>query len=433
MKSWGNFPSLKNQKLVSTKSCNFSDKAKHLAIGLSRSYGDVCLNEDGVLLSNSENSKFISFDAQTGILKAESGVTISEIIKVFLPKGWFPPVVPGTKFVTLGGAIANDIHGKNHHISGTFGNHVKSFALKKSTGEEVICSEKNNKEMFSATISGLGLTGVIVWAEIQLKKVKSSHIDMKSIKFKNLDEFFSLSEAHDKNFEYTVAWLDCVSSGKNFGRGIYMAGNHSENKTNLKASFIEKIPNVLRTVPFFFPSFILNKYTIRIFNALYYNKQFSREINVPIGIDPFFFPLDAVFNWNKIYGKNGFFQFQCVVPESKSKECMKELLKIAVDSGQASFLAVIKKFGNKKSPGLLSFPRRGTTICMDFPNAGKDSVSLMKKLEEVTMNADGALYPAKDALMSELSFKKCFPNWSKFKKYIDPVFSSSFWRRVSGE
>lgn len=425
--SWGKFPKVKQSPLLLHWRCEIPDLKSgesYLPYGLGRSYGDSCLNSKGQILVTSALNKIISFDINTGIFEAEAGISLEEIIKVALPRGWFLPVSPGTKFVTLGGSIANDIHGKNHHVAGTFGCFVKSFKLLRSSGEILNCSENENQEFFKATIAGLGLTGLVISAVIQLKKVASPLIDQETVKFSSLDEFFEIS-SESKDYEYTVAWLDCVSTGKDFGRGIFIRGDHSKEKSD--QYFRKPLP---LNVPFNFPSRSLNKYSIKAFNTLYYNKQFAKIKKSTVNFDPFFYPLDAVKNWNRIYGKNGFLQFQCVVPPEEKNKAMREILKQVVASGKASFLAVFKEFGDIKSPGLLSFPRPGATLCLDFPNTAKTR-ELLLNLDKLVKGSGGASYPAKDALISKESFECYYPALEEFKKYKDSCFSSDYWRRVT--
>ena len=434
--SWGRFPKVDQKAfcpqwrsdVASYFKNKQGDSGSTLPFGQGRSYGDVCLNGGGSILSSQNLRNFISFDDATGLLICEAGVTLEEIINFGLPNGYFLPVSPGTKYVSLGGAIANDIHGKNHHVAGTFGRHVPKFGLVRSDGQYLECSEDSNPEMYRATIGGLGLTGFIVWAALQLKPVKNSFIDMDSIKFGGLDEFFEISKKSDKDFEYTVAWIDCLASGDSLGRGIFMRGNHLDKPKNQcpKEPFKPKL-----IVPIDAPSWALNHWSVKAFNFAFYNKQINKEVRKTVHYDPFFYPLDSVLAWNKIYGKRGFIQFQCVVPSESGHTKIREILKVIAESGRASFLAVLKEFGTINSPGILSFPRPGTTLCLDFPFEGDITKKLYERLEAIVNDADGALYPAKDPFMTPESFTKYYPQWKEFSKYIDPGFSSSFWRRVA--
>ncbi len=426
--SWGRYPKVKH-KLIHEIDCLSDDilpitSFKMLPYGQGRSYGDSCLNENGVLLSNKRLDNFISFDSKNGILRCESGVTLKEILAIGINKGWFLAVTPGTQHVSVGGAIANDVHGKNHHRVGTFGNFVKQFELVRSDGTHLVCSENSNSDLFKATIGGLGLTGLILWAEIQLRKIENPFIDMESIKFKNIDEFFDLSSQSDKSYEYTVSWIDCLSKGSSLGKGIFMRGNHSQ-----KAP--DELPKEPKLSPINFPitapSFLLSKWNIKLFNFFYYNKQLKKKSKALVYYSSFFYPLDNIDNWNRMYGKQGFFQFQCVVPN----KAIKPILQAISKSGKGSFLVVLKQFGNIVSPGMLSFPKEGITIALDFPNKESQTLKLLKRLSDMVTEHEGSIYPAKDAIMSSRHFQSFYPKWNEFAKYIDPQFSSSFWRRVT--
>ncbi len=409
--------------IIENKDCTM------LAHGLGRSYGDVCLNDQGVLLSAKSLSKFISFDRLSGVLHCEAGVSISEILKVCLPAGWFPPVTAGTKFITLGGAIANDIHGKNHHIAGTFGRHVLSFELMRSNGEMITCSPTQNHELFNATIGGLGLTGFITRVTLQLKKVTTDRIEVETIKVKNLDDFFAKSEGSDNDFEYTVAWIDCLATGSSLGRGLLMRGKHVEsaNKNSLQI-LSNKSLNI--SVPIDMPDFLLNGTNMRLFNAAYFNRMRGDEKKTLSKIDPFFYPLDAIKQWNRLYGKRGFFQFQFVVPKS-SADTIGHILEQTSSQGMGSFLVVLKEFGDVESPGLLSFPMPGYTMTLDFANQGDVTTNFIRSLEDIVLKVGGRIYPAKDALMSKEAFIQGYKKLEEFKRYVDPGFSSNFWLRMT--
>lgn len=427
--SWGRHPKATQQKVVRYPSIDSPlplpfDGVSVLPFGLGRSYGDSCLNDGNAILPMSHLTSFISFDPSSGLLKAEAGVSLATILETFVPRGWFLPVSPGTKFVTLGGAIANDIHGKNHHVAGTFGCHVKSFELLRSSGERLICSPTSNPEMFAATIGGMGLTGLITWVEVQLRSIRSPYLDTRTTKFRNLDEFFDISRESDSEFEYSVSWVDCTSEGASLGRGLFMAGNFSE-RTKPKAP-----PSLSIPFPCQAPSWLLNSFVIRSFNTLYYNKQLSRVVNGLTHYEPFFYPLDSILDWNRMYGSRGFFQYQFVVPFEQDRGIIKEIFTRITRSKRASFLAVLKTFGDIPSPGIMSFPRKGVTLALDFPNDGAPTLALMDELDSIVLDAGGNVYPAKDARMSRRVFEASHPRLQEFGKYIDPRFSSSLWRRV---
>lgn len=427
--SWGRYPKIDTDKQdiyhVYPDSFSFPEEINEslfLPYAQGRSYGDVCLNENGILLDTQHLDHFIDYDRVNGILRCEAGVTFENILQLIIPHGWFLPVTPGTRYISAGGAIANDVHGKNHHKAGTFGRYVLQFELLRSDGERLICSPSENPELFNATIGGLGLTGLINWVEFSLKKIPGTAIEQETLRFNNLEEFFELSDESDTDWEYTVAWIDCIASGEELGRGLFMRGNHCA--TNKK--YVYK-PSKL-TIPFDAPAFLLNKYSVTAFNQLYFKRPVKQH-NIT-DFEPFFYPLDKISAWNRLYGKRGFMQYQCVIPPEHRLVAMQEMLTIIADSGQASFLSVLKVFGNIQSPGLLSFPREGVTLALDFPNRGKSTLELLNQLDVITRKYNGAVYPAKDARMSRESFEQYFPQWKKFEKYIDPHFSSNFWRRM---
>ncbi len=428
--SWGRYPKA-TQTVLSAPSPSAhiplpDDAHSVLPFGLGRSYGDSCLNDGNIVLDTRPLSCFISFDEQSGILRAEAGVSLAEILEIFVPRGWYLPVSPGTKFVTLGGAVANDIHGKNHHRAGTFGNHVLGLGLRRSTGELLTCSPTEHVDLFRATIGGLGLTGLILWVEIRLIRISSSYLHTRNIKFGNLNEFLAISHQTDPLFEYSVAWVDCIADGSSMGRGIFMAGNFAQSEPSRKRRSLQL------SVPCDAPNFVLNPLSMKLFNTVYYNLQRSKTVDAHTHYEPFFYPLDSVLHWNRIYGKRGFFQYQLVVPFDNDGAALKEIFTHISRSRRASFLAVLKTFGDIKSPGLLSFPRKGVTLALDFPNDGEPTLKLMEDLDRIVSDAGGALYPAKDARMSRSLFEQSFPLLREFEKWIDPRFSSSFWRRVRG-
>lgn len=431
--SWGRYPRLNTTEVTPVYWQNDVPDLKAieqsvLPYAYGRSYGDSCLNEGEATLDVSFLKNFLAFDEEVGLLRCEAGVMLAEVLEVVVPRGWFLPVTPGTKYVSVGGAIANDIHGKNHHRSGTFGRHVTRFELLRSSGERLICSPTENAPLFKATIGGLGLTGLILWAEFQLKPITNSYIDTEHIRFGNLDEFFELSEQSDRDFEYSVSWIDCLASGKNLGRGIFMRGNHNNSKYRSSLPVNRKLPvNVFLDAP----SQLLNTFTMQSFNTTYYYIHYKKIARKLTTYDSFFYPLDMIKNWNKLYGKSGFLQYQLVVPYSDNGLAIKEILGRIAKAGEGSFLAVLKTFGDLPSPGMLSFPRPGVTLALDFPYYGSKTLKLLDELDEVVSQNNGLVYPAKDARMSAKHFQQYYPNWREFEQYIDPKFSSSFWRRVT--
>jgi FAD/FMN-containing dehydrogenase len=426
-RSWGRYPHVERQGVIPLHWASELPALKKirgtlLPYGYGRSYGDSCLNEDGSLLACAGLDRFVAFDPERGILRCEAGVRFDQILSLIVPQGWFLPVSPGTKFVSVAGAIANDVHGKNHHQAGTFGRYVTAFELLRSDGRRLICNPSRNTALFRATVGGLGLTGLILWAEFKLKKIPGPAIQMETIRFRNLEEFFRLSESSDKDWEYTVSWVDCLSGGRNLGRGHFMRGRHSE----------VPVPKAARSIPipFDFPEFVLNRASMRVFNTAYYHRQWSVRKESLVHYEPFFYPLDAFLNWNRGYGKRGFLQWQCVVPFGKGEQAIGDILSDTARAGMGSLLAVLKTFGKVPSPGLLSFPRPGITLALDFPFRGAKTLTLLDRLDRRVLEAGGRVYPAKDAHMAGSSFRKFFPEWKTFSKFIDPKFSSSFWRRV---
>jgi FAD/FMN-containing dehydrogenase len=423
---WGRFPNFPQ----TPHSCHWRSELPHLLaqlkqdhttilpFGNGRSYGDSCLATSDHVLHLRSLDRFISADWENGIITAESGMTLEELLSYAIPHGWFLPVTPGTKFVTLGGAVANDIHGKNHHRRGAFGRHVSKLSLVRSDGPPVLCSPQENTELFTATIGGLGLTGIIEWIELKLIPIQSSSIDTIQIRFGSLDEFFALSAELDDKHEYTVAWIDCLAKA---GRGIYIAGNHSEKG----ALTIDKAKKM--RIPFTPPFSAINRLTLRMFNALYYYLHKPERTVRTMSYEPFFFPLDGILHWNRIYGPRGFQQYQCVIPDRFAKSAIRELLDVIASSGSGSFLAVLKRCGNAASPGLLSFPFPGVTLALDFPN--KDT-ALFSQLDAIVKETRGRLYPAKDAHMSADDFRQFYPAWKQVEALRDPAICSRFWKRV---
>lgn len=394
-----------------------------LPYGNGRSYGDVCLNDGGTLLHTRRLDRYIAFDSARGVLRCEAGVLFADILDFAVPQGWFLPVTPGTRYVTVGGAIANDVHGKNHHGAGTFGEHVQRFELLRSDGTRVECSATENVDLYTATIGGLGLTGVIVWAEFQLLRIASPWMAQETRRFGNLAEFFALSADSERDYAYTVAWIDCAASGNAFGRGVFFCANHAPATAARRAARQRQL-----AVPFTPPFSLINSLSLRAFNELYFRR--AREGHAVVHYEPYFYPLDVIAEWNRIYGPRGFLQYQCVVPLNASPEAIAELLRTIAASGSGSFLAVLKVFADRRPAGILSFPRAGTTLALDFPNNGAATFSLLDRLDNIVAAAGGAVYPAKDARMSGARFRQYFPNWQSMLPHIDPKFSSGFWRRV---
>lgn len=395
-----------------------------LAYGNGRSYGDSCLAASDQVLHLRTLDRFIAVDWRTGTLTAEAGVTLGEILALAIPQGWFLAVTPGTQFATLGGAIANDVHGKNHHVRGTFGRHVRRFGLLRHGEAPLSCSATENPELYGATIGGLGLTGVIAWAEIQLMPIRSSQIDGSVVRFGNLDEFFALSAELDHRHEYSVAWIDCLARAGRTGRGVFFVGDHAA-----YGSLAPDCRSKLR-VPLTPPASLINRLSLRAFNEAYWRLHPPRTAPTRSGYAPFFFPLDRILHWNRIYGRRGFQQYQCVVPDAVAHSAVHALLKVIAASGQGSFLAVLKRCGDIASPGLLSFPLPGTSLALDFPQQPRLE-SLFARLDAIVREAGGRLYPAKDAHMDGGDFRRAYPAWERLEALRDPALNSRFWKRVT--
>lgn len=397
-----------------------------LAYGNGRSYGDSCLNDGGVLIIGRALDRILAFDRKSGLVTCEAGVLLDTLLNLVVPAGWFPPVTPGTCFVTIGGALANDVHGKNHHRAGTFGRHVRAFELVRSDGSRLTCAPDINGDLFAATIGGFGLTGLITQITLQLMPVASAEMRQETLHFDGLDRFFAIAAESDATHDYTVAWVDSLASGAALGRGVFFRANHAP------ASHAPS-PRIRRSLPFPIrpPVPLINRLTLRAFNLLYRAAQPRSPEPRRIPYRPFFYPLDRVRNWNRAYGPRGLRQFQCAIPLPQARIAVEDMLKRTLAAGEASFLTVLKIFGDVPSPGMMSFPLAGATLTLDFPNRGDRTARLLDELDRITIAAGGRVNPYKDARMSPETFEASFPHWRDFARYVDPGFSSGFWRRVT--
>ena len=396
-----------------------------LPIGLRRSYGDSNLNPDGRVIDMTGLDRVIAFDRETGIMRAEAGLSLSQALQILVPAGWFLPTTPGTRFVTLGGAVANDVHGKNHHSAGSFGASVTRIKLLRTDGatHEVAPGDP----LFHATVGGLGLTGLIAWVEFRAVRIPSAQLDAQDTEFGHVHDYFDIAaEAHTR-CEHTMAWIDCTSGGARLGRGVLSAANWSPHG-DLQPHREEP----KRAMPVDAPGFALSRLTVGAFNSIFHDLKRMRSGPYVSHYEPFLYPLDKIANWNRLYGRDGFYQYQCVLPPSTARAGVEELLKVIAASGQASFLAVLKDFGAHAPAGLLSFPMEGTTLALDFRNQGERTPTLMADLDRIVLSAGGRLYPAKDGRISPAMFAAGFPKLQDFRGYVDPGLSSAFWRRVAG-
>ncbi len=397
-----------------------------LPYGNGRSYGDSCLNDAGWLLLPRPEPRILRFDAETGILSADAGLRLCDVTRAIAPHGWFLPVTPGTQFVTLGGALANDVHGKNHHRRGTFGRWVEGFELLRSDRGALACSREENSDLFAATIGGMGLTGIVTTVTLRLMRVPSLSIEERTLRFDRLSDYFELAEAADEGHEYAVAWIDSLARGRHFGRGHLICGDHAQHGDR---TGLARPPRF--SVPLTPPVSPLRGIGLRLFNEAYYRKARPGETRRTVPFDGFFYPLDRIGGWNRLYGPRGLHQHQSVVPLAGAPEIVAALMQTALDHGQGSFLTVLKRFGGMESPGLLSFPREGYTLTLDFPHLGDATLRLLDALDALVVRGGGAVNPYKDARMSPETFAASFPGWRGLEAMRDPAIVSDFWRRAA--
>jgi FAD/FMN-containing dehydrogenase len=404
----------------------------YIARGLGRSYGDAALNRDSGVVSQLRLNHFLSFDARSGVVECEAGVSLAELIDVFLPRGLFLPVTPGTKFVTLGGAIAADVHGKNHHCDGTIGNFVLDLKLLTPAGEILTCSPAENADVFRATLGGMGLTGMILSA--RLRPVESAYVVADYHRAASLDDALARFAESDERYQYSVAWVDCLAAGRAMGRGVLMRGNHApaeavRRETKQPLALPQK-PRL--RVPLDVPSFVLNPLTIGAFNAVYYAVHGDAADRL-VDLDSFFYPLDAIHDWNRMYGRRGFVQYQLALPLDGGREGLVEILERLAKTHRPSFLAVLKRFG-PQNDGMLSFPFAGYTLAMDIP-AANGLVAFLHELDRIVLRRGGRVYLAKDAVLEPETFAEMYPRLGEFRavrERLDPrgVLSSSLGRRL---
>lgn len=419
LRSWGLQPP---SRPAAVRPIAWSDQAaalvnapggSRLPYGRGRSYGDVCLNNGGTLIPTSALDRLVAYDPASGILTAEAGMTFGDILQRVVPDGWFTPVTPGTRRLSLGGAVANDVHGKEHRAQGTFGRHVTEFVLWRSDRGRVVCGPEQNSDLFRATIGGLGLTGLITQVTFRLLRIAGPRVQTETVS----GDFALVATGEDP---YAVAWLDTSATGGKLSRARITRGAFAPGECALARGGW--------TVPPIFPSGLLNRSTIGWLNRLRWSETSRRQVVTP---EEFFHPLDRLTGWNRLYGRRGFYQHQSVIPKAAGTEPIRDLLRVMQRGGGASFVSVLKAFGPLESPGLMSFPQEGLTLALDLPNAGPPVLKLLEEMDRVVVAAGGRLYPAKDARMSAATFRTGFPQWETFARYIDPAFSSSFWRRVT--
>jgi FAD/FMN-containing dehydrogenase len=424
--SWGRLGNFEHNVLALSDRHQVVQQLKNsrtgIAYGMGRSYGDVCLNPYGLLWQTTGLDRYISFNENTGRLVCEAGVLLRDIQRLIIPHGWILPVTPGTQLITVGGAIANDVHGKNHHVLGAFGDHLKWLKLIRTDGTIIECGPDLLPDWFFATVGGFGLTGIITEVEIQLRRVSGPWIATETVAYANLDEFFQLADDSEADWEHTVSWIDCVAKG---GRGLFIRGNPTVE--------IRQEPKSRKlTMPFVPPISLVNNLSLRPFNMAYFNLKKWQAGKTITHYEPFFYPLDNLLEWNRMYGPNGFFQYQSVVSRELGRDAVQAMLKEIARSGEGSFLAVLKTFGNRQSVGMMSFPQPGVTLALDFPNKGERTLKLLSRLDAIVREAGGRIYLAKDARMPRDLFEAGYPRLAEFLKYRDSGMSSALSRRLIG-
>jgi len=432
---WGRYPV---QTCELERPERYADLRSHahgvIARGQGRSYGDASLNENGRVLLTERVNRLLDFNEEQGILRAEAGATLAEILQVIVPRGWFLPVTPGTKFVSLGGCVAADVHGKNHHQDGSFGEHIVSIQLVQADGNLLTCSKDENPEIFWATVGGMGLTGMVGEVTLKLIPIATPYIKVRHHSAENLEQLFRSLQNPECDDRYTVAWIDSMATGRQLGRGVAMCGHHASS-AELPVDFNHaSLVKAGRAIPFDFPGWVLNPLSIAAFNALYYAREGAKQQPFISAYDDFFYPLDAIGNWNRLYGKRGFVQYQCVIPEATAPEGIRSLLQELSGSRRPSFLAVLKRFG-AQGRGMLSFPMAGYTLALDLPIRDEGLFAMLNKLDQIVLRHGGRVYLAKDARLSAELFCSMYPRYSEWldiKRAVDPQnsFCSSLARRL---
>jgi decaprenylphospho-beta-D-ribofuranose 2-oxidase len=438
LSGWGRYPRVRAE-VVRPEYVSAVDVTRWervLARGLGRSYGDAALSKEGVVLLTERLNRFLEFDERAGLLRAEAGATIAEVLEVFAPRGWFPPVTPGTKFVTLGGCVATDVHGKNHHRDGAFGAHVEALELALADGTRARSTPAENSDLFRATVGGMGLTGVITEVSVRLKPVETSFVIVRHHASRDLAESLAILDDPAYDDEYTVCWVDLLARGRRAGRGVLIRGQHAR-ALELPREFraLDRPETRARfDLPFDLPTWALNRLSASTFNRLYFSVQGGRGAPFVADFNRFFYPLDAVGRWNRAYGKRGFVQYQCLVPLAESARGLARLQEALAESRQPCFLAVLKRFGPGGS-GLLSFPAPGYTLALDFPVRGEGLFALLRRFDDIVLEHGGRVYLAKDACLDPEKFRLMyprFPEWLEIKRRVDPGdrFRSELSRRL---
>jgi FAD/FMN-containing dehydrogenase len=405
------------------------ERAMLLPRGNGHSYGDTCLNPDNILLDTKGLNRVISFNTVTGVLRCQSGVTIGTAQGLGASHGWRLPVSPSTQHVSIGGAIAHDVHGRNHSAAGTFGTHVREIELIRTDATRLTCGPADNQDMFSATVGGMGLTGLITIVELQLRRSEGSFVDVRTTAFSDLPALLEELELSVKTHEHVTAWLD-LTAGQ-FFRGVVEAGNEVEDLAQPVRAARSARRTPLR-VPIDCPRWLVSRPTVRVFNKLYYRLRRNRT-TAPIPVDKFLYQMDALGEWNRVLGPMGFYQYHFVLPEENVAVGLPLLLQHVRNSKNTSFLAILKKYGPSISPGLMSFPIHGTGGAFDFVNGGQRTLDLFAELDDIVLNLGGRVYLAKDSTLTPSAFRAMYPQWEGFREFVDPRFSSSLWRRLTSD
>ena len=401
-----------------------ASQATRLAVGLRRSYGDVCLSGSSQVVEMTGCDRLLAFDPVTGVLTAEAGISLAEIARFAVPRGFFLPTSPGTRFVTLGGAIANDVHGKNHHRAGTFGAHVGRMTLLRSDRGPVHLSPDEDPDLYAATVGGMGLTGIVTQAELRLAPIPSAWLESETLPFSGIDEFLALARDSEAEHEFTVAWLEGTFSAAAPFRGLF----HRANWSREGGLVPHREPGL--GMPVDAPSAAVNPLTLSMLNRVYRGAQSMKGARSRQHYAPFFYPLDSIRDWNRFYGRRGFYQYQFVAPFEGAAETLAEAWGLIARSRQGSFLTVLKTFGDRPSPGLMSFAQPGVTLALDFANGGEATLRLMDGLDAIVRSAGGRLYPAKDSRMSGAMLRAGYPAWGRFLELADPAMRSDFLDRM---
>jgi decaprenylphospho-beta-D-ribofuranose 2-oxidase len=416
--NWNNYPREKAKVSSPVFTHDFdttlADNPAFIVRGNGRCYGDASLGAS--VVSSLKFNRILNFDAVHGIITCQSGLLLSDVLELTMPKGWFLPVTPGTRFITVGGAVASDVHGKNHHKDGSFSQHVIALKILTPAGVIISCSATENSEYFWFTCGGMGLTGIILEVTFSLKKIETGFIKQVQIKANGLDEVLDLFEQYS-HYTYSVAWIDCLKTGLNFGRSILMVGEHAT-VPELNGGRQQPKKSITLSVPFNFPSFVLNGLSVKAFNAVYYGKNYKREMHGITSYEKFFYPLDAILHWNRIYGSRGFVQYQFVIPKQVGKVGIRDILTRISAKGWGSFLAVLKLFGTQQGP--ISFNMEGYTLALDIPINSK-LFSFLDELDLMVKEYGGRIYLTKDARMKAEIFHSTYPNASSFTTFLNKI------------